>query len=226
MPPRLLLVEDNAVSRAFLCEALAALPAEVDSAESIAAATALCRGNAHALWLIDANLPDGNGEQCLLALRALRPGTIAAAITADADHERRDALLAAGFVAVLGKPIGVASLQTAVGGLLGSASVPVEPIWDRERGLAAVGGREESLRVLRNLFLSELPRQIDEIRAARSQRDGDGVRAILHKLKASCGFVGATRLLGVVGEYSLAPLDVGCAARFECTAREQLDRSD
>lgn len=226
MPPRILLVEDNAVSRAFLSEALALLPADIDAAESIAAATTLCRQHAHSLCLIDANLPDGQGEDCLRALKALRPETTAAAITADIDRERRDALLAAGFVEVLGKPIAVATLQAAIRGLLASSSNMPGLVWNHERGLAAVGGREESLRALRKLFLDELPRQLDEIRQARSQGDGDAVRAVLHRLKASCGFVGANRLLAVVDELSLSPLDAACMSRFEAALRRQLDSDD
>ena len=60
MKPRILLVEDDAVSRAFLAAAAEGLPATIDAVDSCAAARAV---QAHGdLWLIDANLPDGKSR--------------------------------------------------------------------------------------------------------------------------------------------------------------------
>src|SRR5690606_33004214 len=69
MNPRILLVEDDPTSRAFLQAATEALPAVVDIAGSVAEALALATRHAHALWLIDAHLPDGSGSELLRVLR-------------------------------------------------------------------------------------------------------------------------------------------------------------
>jgi DNA-binding response OmpR family regulator len=209
--PRLLLVEDDAVSRAFLVDALLALPATVDAADSIAAARRWVAREVHDLWLVDAGLPDGDGIDCLSALREQRPEVPALAVTAEAFEDRRQSLSAAGFVEVLQKPIAIVALQAAVRRILDPASAdesgPHPSLWDQTQALAAAGGRKETVLALRRLFLEELPRQRGEIVEATVHSDAGAARAILHKLKASCGFVGAHRLLAAVRALSDRPLD-------------------
>jgi len=114
MNPRLLLVEDDEVSRAFLCEALSRLPAQVDAATGIAGARDLAAVAGHDLWLIDAHLPDGDGVLALARLRELNASTPALAITAEDDRVVLDALCAAGFREVLQKPVSVGLLPATV----------------------------------------------------------------------------------------------------------------
>ena len=63
--PRFLLVEDDTISRGFFRAALETLPAQVETADSLASALERGRRSEHDLWLIDVNLPDGNGSQLL-----------------------------------------------------------------------------------------------------------------------------------------------------------------
>ena len=86
-PPRVLLVEDDPVSRAFLGAAIQALPAAVDAADSMAAALALAAAGRYDLWLFDASLPDGSGSELLAKLRVRDASTPALAHTAAHDHE-------------------------------------------------------------------------------------------------------------------------------------------
>ena len=76
-------------------------------------------------------------------------------------------------------------------------------VWDESQALAAVGGKIESARALRELFLGELPGQVDSVRSAFAASDHAAVRDQLHRLKASCGFVGAHRLLSAVSRLSV-----------------------
>ena len=64
-PPRILLLEDDPVSAAFLSAAIESLPARVDAAGTLAEARALASAHTHDLWLFDANLPDGRGVDLL-----------------------------------------------------------------------------------------------------------------------------------------------------------------
>ena len=48
------------------------------------------------------------------------------------------------------------------------------------------------------------------------------VRAVLHKLKASCGFVGALRLARAVDALALQPSDALAFADFEDAAQDAL----
>lgn len=204
MKPRLLLVEDDPISSLFMVAALEAMPAQVDSADSVASALSLQGG--HDLWLLDANLPDGRGVDLLAALRKRSPGTPALAHTADDSPALHAELQAAGFDAVLVKPLTTARLQQAVRSRLSygpAASMRVEesskdfhqlPRWDHATALAALNGNHEHVVTLRGMFLEELGRQHDDILSALRATDHQEAKKILHQLKASSGFVGALRL--------------------------------
>ncbi|HBN53507.1 MAG TPA: hypothetical protein DD456_05580, partial [Stenotrophomonas sp.] len=115
-PPRLLLVEDDATSQGFFRTALEALPATVDVAASVAQALQMGGATRHDLWLIDANLPDGTGQELLQRLRALHAGVPALAHTADNGAGTRQSLRDAGFERFLAKPMTRADLLDAVRG--------------------------------------------------------------------------------------------------------------
>ncbi|MEO8160259.1 MAG: response regulator [Arenimonas sp.] len=228
---RLLLVEDDAISAAFLAEALSALPARIDLASCIAQARQLAASSPHALWLVDAHLPDGDGLDCLQALRAAQAQTPALAITAGAPREELDALCAGGFLEVLMKPVGIDLLLATVRRLLvddpgTSPSMPEPngklPVWDQARALAAIGGNPASLARLRQLFLDELPAMQAELAQAQAAGNAPGVAALLHKLRASCSFVGAVRLARAVELLAAAPLDAGALQRFAFAAADAL----
>jgi len=140
--PRLLLVEDDLVNAAFLAGASAALPAEVVQAGSLAEAEAACRDADFDLFLLDANLPDGRGEDLLRSLRGAGITSVALAHTADVDDALHTRLLAAGFVAVLRKPLSVATLHAALRRWLPAAETP-RPCWDDAAALAALQGSGE-----------------------------------------------------------------------------------
>lgn len=220
---KLLLLEDDPVSQAFLHEVLIALPARVDCVETCADAEALARSGAHALWLFDANLPDGGGAELLARLRAWGLTTPAIALTAESFGERLDALSAAGFSAVLQKPITAAALLAGLrrqldGHALDKVAI-ADPsaVWNEYHALAAVGGKIESAQALRELFLVELPGQAESVRSAFAAADHATVRDHLHRLKAGCGFVGADLLLAAVNRLS-AEMDAASLRHFLDTA--------
>ncbi len=208
--PRLLLVEDDPVSASFLRDAASALPAVVDVAASMADALVLARQHPHDLYLIDANLPDGRGEMLLQALRDGGLTTPALAHTAAQEHGMGERMQSLGFLGVLHKPIGVGDLLQALGRhLQGTGGLQVtarEPDWDDGGALAALGGQQAHVDALRRLFLQELPGQRERIVAAVEARDEAGARGELHRLTASCGFVGAARLAQAVQALQQAPL--------------------
>lgn len=227
--PRLLLLEDDPVSAAFLATALEAMPARVDVAASLAEAEPL-RDAGHALWLFDANLPDGTGGALLARWRAQGLATPALAHTADPRPEERDALIAAGFADVLHKPLAVAQLQDAVKQALDGietcealthgmqeedATCTASPIWDDAAALRALNGNASIVAAMRGLFLGELPAVRMRIADAFAHADVDALHAELHKLQASCGFVGAARVLAAVMALREAPLARDTFVQFE-----------
>ncbi|WP_460457881.1 response regulator [Arenimonas alkanexedens] len=213
MNPRLLLVEDDAVSAAFLSQALAPLPLRLALASDLAQARALA-DERDVLWVFDARLPDGRGDALLAELRALGFTVPALALTAEDDPAVLAALGAAGFAAVLAKPISAIALRQLVAATI-AASLPR---WDDEAALSALGGEPATVLALRKLFLKELPGQADAIATAWSGRDDGNLREHLHRLKASCAFVGAAALLDAVRALHAAPADAGTHARFQAEA--------
>lgn len=221
-PHRILLVEDDPVSRAFLAEAASTLPARVDCAASIAEAVACVQSDDYDLWLVDAHLPDGSGAALLTRLRGIAPGTPALAHTASRDRAVLDALVDAGFAEVLAKPMSAEVLRAAMRRALGLALADPGtaspsgklPCWDDARALAALNGELAHVQALRALFLDELPRQRARIESAARAGNGDAMRAELHRLQAGCGFVGAARLGDAVHWLAAEPASPTALQRF------------
>lgn len=206
MRPRLLLVEDDPTTRAFLAAASEALPADVDTADSVASARAHIAQRDYALWLFDANLPDGSGTELLSTLRAQGLQTPAIAHTAAHGRAELDALVASGFTAAVSKPIQSGAWRATLQDILaghgtGAADVSPDtqadaslPVWDMSAALAAMNGQAAHVDALRALFLAELPPTRATMKQAFANGDTEVLLSTLHKLRASCGFVGAARL--------------------------------
>jgi DNA-binding response OmpR family regulator len=232
--PCVLLLEDDPVSAAFLAAALDALPARVAQAATLTEARRVADGCD--LWLFDAHLPDGDGAALLAELRARGLRTPALAHTAEARREPLDALIDAGFMEVLQKPLTVAQLQAAVRRALGDAAgIPSgsdrtgaasrcgkSPVWDDAAALRALNGRRDHVDAMRGLFLQELAQVAARVAEAAARRDTDALRGELHRLQASCGFVGAARLAAAVDALRDAPGDPAALAQFEGAAQDTL----
>ncbi len=235
--PRILLLEDDPVSAAFLAAALEGVPAHVDVANSLAEARVMTSAHTHDLWLFDANLPDGLGAELLAELRARGLRTPALAHTADNRREALDALIDAGFEEVLLKPLSMAQLQGTVRRFCGDASISdaqhlsrntatsscgKRPVWDDDAALRAFNGHRAHVDTMRGLFAQELPQVSVRISAALADRDAAALCNELHKLQASCGFVGAARLGAATRDLQDAPDAANAIAQFEGALQDTL----
>jgi len=195
MKPRLLLVEDDPTTRMFLHTATLALDVEIDLAASMQQALDLAAATAYAAWLLDARLPDGSGIELLDKLRRTHPEVPALAHTAVTDQAELQRLRDAGFNLAVSKPLSATHWQATVRALL---TQPAHPLWDDADALNILGGKLEDLDALRGLFMCELPDQINTLERARSDQDEAAIKSELHRLRASCAFVGAARLAGAI----------------------------
>lgn len=207
MNKRILLVEDNPVSREFLHEALKPLAIMVDVADTLAAACLLARQRAHTLFLCDVHLPDAGPLEIFESLIRIQPKTEIVAITAEANPTVSLNLRDMGYRDVWGKPISMATLQNNVARLIDVRSGGALPEtefghWDESSALRAVGNNPATLEALRKLFLAELPLQIKTIETAQKNNDVATVKSECHKLLSGCGFVGAIRLAHAVRQLS------------------------
>lgn len=205
--PRVLLVEDDPVSRVVLEAAVARCGIAVDGADSVRTAISKAAPACHALWLVDAHLPDGSGIELLAALRSIDAETVAIAHTASLDTGIHERLRRAGFVDVMVKPLAAEQVAAMLRTWLPAsfacpaveAAVPdpprgEPPLWDDAAALRALSGHREHVLALRALFIAELAPAADRVAAALRRRDDVALRSELHRLHASCGFVGATRM--------------------------------
>lgn len=187
---RILLAEDDAVSRAFLCEAIRACGGVPTACEDGPAALARARAEPWDLLVLDHQLPGLAGDALLAALRAdpdaAARHTPAIATTAEPDAAR-SRLLRAGFAEVLPKPLSIATLRAALD-RHGCRTAAL----DDDDALRACGS-PAAVAHLRRLFADqELPRvqyEFDHLDAAHPN-----LLPTLHRLRASCGFCGATGL--------------------------------
>lgn len=242
--PRVLLVEDDPVGRAFLVGALQELPVVLVAAADCAAALAASAGRTWSLALLDLNLPDGDGPGLLARLRDAGRVVAAVALTADPEAALDATLRGAGFDAVVHKPLAAAALRRLVAERTGIAHTPAaaqaiaepdppaaaardaaDPLdWDDQAALAAAGGNAGIVDALRGLLRSDLPGQCHAVCAAVAEGDGDAARAVLHRMRAACGFCGAASLARAVATLDgalIAGDDAGIALREleACCAR-------
>ena len=187
---RVLLAEDDTVSREFLCEAIRACGGEPIACTDGRAALARAREGHWNLLILDHHLPGMNGEAVLAALRA-EPGDgfpfpPALATTAEPDSARA-MLLEAGFAQVLPKPVSLEVLRAA----LAPFGCEADSL-DDGNALRACGSRSAVERLRRLFAEQELPRIQDEF--DRHAEDPQALRPTLHRLLASCGFCGAAAL--------------------------------
>lgn len=219
--PRLLLVEDDMTSQGFFQFVLESLPAKVDIADSCASALRWAQSDSYDLWLLDVNLPDGNGAGLLRSLRERHPHTAALAHTADTSQEMQMTLQQAGFQETLVKPISRDALLKSVRRALTRSTAKADGAvaeaaldWDESAAMNALNGQQAHVRALRELFLSELPGTRDAVSHALEKHDDKALHAQLHKLQASCGFVGASRLAFAVRQLNHDPASMQARQQF------------
>jgi CheY-like chemotaxis protein len=186
---RVLLAEDDPVSQAFLCAAIRASGGEPTACTDGPSALALARGGHWQLLVFDQHLPGLDGDAILAALRAGPAASArvpAIATTAEPDTARAR-LLRAGFAEVLPKPLALETLRAA----LRRHGCRPNPL-DDDDALRACGSTAV-VEHLRRLFAEqELPRVQHEL--DQYGDDHQALRPTLHRLRASCGFCGATAL--------------------------------
>src|SRR5690606_8758914 len=112
-------------------------------------------------------------------------------------------------------PQGGARLPTAGG----DGDDAAHPAWDDAVALRALNGERAHVDALRQLFLAELPAARTLVAEAARSGDHAAMHAALHRLQASCGFVGAARLQRAVQALQQSPACGNALAAFEARAQ-------
>ncbi|MGB0134779.1 response regulator [Dokdonella sp.] len=198
---KILIADDNLLSLEYLAEAVSRFGHEADRARDGVEACSLASAQPYDLMIIDSRMPRRGGLESLHIIRSEgghSSMTKAVATTADAGLNP-DELLRAGFAAVVVKPIPLEEFRALL-----AQHLPTRPIQDGDLddtlALSRSGGDTTIMNALRSLLggeLDALPREIEEY---AQDRDEEALRDRLHRLDASAGFCGATRLTGAIAE--------------------------
>lgn len=202
---RILIADDNPLTLRYLAEALGQLGHACATAENGSAALALAQARRFDLLLLDQRMPDLDGAAALQRLRADATAASqhapAFATTAETDADLERGLQDQGFERLLRKPTDLTALSQALQGLA-TSFVRVEepavdyasaPLLDDAAACRSLGSAETAA-ALRQLFRSELEALPAELDACVANGDCAALRERLHRLCASAGFCGATRL--------------------------------
>ncbi|HEY2396970.1 MAG TPA: response regulator [Rudaea sp.] len=214
--PRVLIVDDDAVSLAFLLKAVERCGCEAIGAADAAGATARLQVEHADLLMIDRRMPGIDGTALLRELRTLGVQAPAVATSAELDQAATAALLRAGFADTLLKPADLATIQrlllrfvTPVATAPHRCAVAIESaestaLLDDAAALIAIGGDHIALRALRVLFANELD---DAAIGTADPADAEQRRAVierLHRMRASCRICGAPALGSATQQYERA----------------------
>ena len=233
---RVLVVEDNGLSRDLLCEMVADLGCAVDSAADGVEAVEKSREIVYDLILMDVQMPRLDGLGATRAIRALpeHQHTPIVAITANAFAEDRQLCLDAGMNGHLRKPLTRAALAAELGNWLAgpveSAGAAAEHRVQRAR-LQLVGGLDKDAMLAghpagvraRDAMVREYLRlhrsDVGQLREHLAQGHYAAARQLLHTLEGAAAMIGARGLEQAFAELSAALRSGEEGARYEALAR-------
>lgn len=211
-PLRVLLADDDEISRKLVAILLAEGGVLVDQARSGAEAVEACRANDYDLVLMDIQMPEMDGLTATREIRRLdRDGGRApiVALTANALPGDRERFLEAGMNGYLPKPVNEAILfdtlaewclggresQRQAGAAAQSAVPAAEPpALDAGFGVELAGGDAARWRMLLELLAEDLPGSLAHLEEACAENRLDEVGRLAHKLRGAAHYCGAPAL--------------------------------
>lgn len=202
-PARLavLAVEDDPVLARFLVDALVGCGHEVHLAPNGTRAHELARARRFDLLLVDLQLPDTDGASLLMALRSdpdvMSRNAPAIAMSGELPSDRRNELVAIGFREAWQKPVPIETLEALTMSQIGAERMAHSPPMpshamdlDDDAALARLGSAS-TMKALRGLLASELPRQWRAICVALDSGDAAAAASVTHRARAGCTLCGA-----------------------------------
>ena len=196
-PPHILVADDTPVSVRFLADAFGRLGAQVRIAFDGPQALAIARRARFDLLVLDCRMPGAGAVEILDALRGnpQAASRLSPAVATSAELRPHDeaTLRNRGFAGILHKPCTLDDLRQVLALIVPAA--PAEPLLDDAKA-RATSGSDAIAGALRGLMAQELV-ALDRDLAALTA-DPNALAERLHRLRASCGFCGATALSAAI----------------------------
>jgi signal transduction histidine kinase/CheY-like chemotaxis protein len=201
---RILVAEDNPVNQAVILRVLQKMGHTAGLAQTGKEALAIASADKFDLIFMDVQMPEMDGLAATAAIRQReqKSGTHIPifAMTAHAMKGDRERCLEAGMDGYITKPVRFSDIEQTLTNLAGAAKpaakVPQKveakvASWNRTEALDRIGGDEELLRDLCQIFLDESPKLLEKLQQAVAAGDSDGVMRAAHSLKGESSYLGA-----------------------------------
>ncbi len=216
---KILLVEDNPTNRRIACTILGRTGAWIDKACDGLEAVAAARTTSYDLILMDIHMPNMNGVDATLAIRAL-PAPFGrapiVALSASAFDDDKAMCRAAGMNDFLAKPYRAGPLREIAARAMGSSREMSAPAHADEKHSAfyndqpafefecfAVLGNEigeDDARQLLNEFIADARHRLDDMRGCFARQEMLALKDAAHALKSSSAMLGLARLAAISKE--------------------------
>lgn len=218
---RILVVDDTEVNRTVLVSQLSRFG--IDAATCVNGAEALeqLEAASYDLVLMDWHMPEVDGLEALVLHRTrclqndIAPTPIVM-VTADASDESRRRCLDAGATDFLAKPVSLATLRSALVGVLGEHNLPPDPsappVAPQRPGLVDqqiidqmvddLGGAEP-VRLVIDAFVSDADERLGAVTAGQAGGDTAEARRASHTLKSTSALLGARELSAAAKQFEV-----------------------
>jgi two-component system, sensor histidine kinase and response regulator len=198
---RILVAEDNAVNQAVILRVLQKMGHTAVLAQNGKEALALASAEKFDLVFMDVQMPEMDGMTATAAIRENEKEKGAThlpifAMTAHAMKGDRERCLDAGMDGYLTKPVRFSDIEQTLSSAVRAPMVPSKPAalkasWDKTEALDRIGGDEQLLRELCQIFLEESPKLLQKLHLAVAAGDADAVMRAAHSLKGESSYLGA-----------------------------------
>jgi two-component system, sensor histidine kinase and response regulator len=195
---RILVAEDNEVNQTLVVRLLQKMGHESVLAKDGQEALLLSTTHSFDLILMDVQMPVMDGLAATKAIREMEKSTSKHmpifAITARAMKGDDELCLRAGMDGYISKPIRFSDVENALASVRKGLPSPA-PVrhaeWSQSEALDRVGGDEQLLHELCEIFLRESPRLLEKLKQAIAQDDAATVRRVAHSLKGEVSYLSA-----------------------------------
>jgi len=225
---RILIVEDNDINRLVINKIMKDWGVKLDNAVNGVDAIEKIKANTYDIILLDIEMPEMNGYQCIREIRTALPepksSVSVMAMTAHANKKERDKCIGLGMDDYISKPFDPLDLKQKIVALSkkqiinhdSEESAPVEIIETAEvpkqklTNLAYLRelseNNESFFRDFINLFLTNTPETLTDLQNHLNCKNWEGVRQAAHKMKPSLNYLGlkeGQKLASAIEEYAL-----------------------